>query len=387
MFSGEIAVWSGNTISKKLPAHTARCNSLHFSNGQMISGGNDGAVHIWTAASGALTKVKSFDLKDPKIRSMKPMATSVWGKGDLTLVGTRGGEIIEFGAAGAPAVLMRAHFDGELWGLAVHPTRPEVFTFGRDGLLGVWDLATRKQSKYAKLDTPGDVVAFSNAGDLLVMGMINGSFIVLDNMLKPVTKRSDRRGKAIQCIKFSPDDAVCAVGAHDMQICTYDVKTKFKPLKRMKGCSSTIEHMDFTADSAHIMVQSKAYEVLFYNVASGAMEGSGASNLKDAAWDSWTCTVGWPTEGIWQGAMDGSDVNALARSPDETCMATADDFGFVNLFSWPAPVKNASFNKNGGHSSHVTNVAFSKNTAGQKYLVSTGGEDKCIFQWKYNMDG
>jgi len=81
------------------------------------------------------------------------------------------------------------------------------------------------------------------------MGMINGSFIVLDSALKPVTKRSDRRGKAIQCIKFSPDDSVLAVGAHDMQVCTYDVRNAFKPLKRMKGCSSTIEHIDFTADS------------------------------------------------------------------------------------------------------------------------------------------
>jgi len=80
--------------------------------------------------------------------------------------------------------------------------------------------------------------------------------------------------------------------------------------------------------------------------------------------------------------MDGSDVNAVCRSPDMMCLAGADDFGFVNLYKWPAPVEAAACNKNSGHSSHVTNVAFSLNE-GQKYLVSTGGEDKCIFQWKY----
>ena len=114
------------------------------------------------------------------------------------------------------------------------------------------------------------------------MGMINGSFIVLDASLKPVTKRSERRGKAIQCMKFSPDDSYLAVGAHDMQVITYDVKNNFKPLKRMKGSSSAIEHMDFTADSQNLMIQSKAYEVLFYNVATGVRNNSGASNLKDA---------------------------------------------------------------------------------------------------------
>jgi hypothetical protein len=63
--------------------------------------------------------------------------------------------------------------------------------------------------------------------------------------------------------------------------------------------------------------------------------------------------------------MDGSDINALARSPDHTCMATADDFGFVNIFPFPAPIKGQSgYNKNGGHSSHVTNVGFTKNATG-----------------------
>jgi WD40 repeat protein len=78
MFSGKIAVWSGNAVTKELPAHTARCNSLFFSNGQLISGGNDGVVITWTAASGTLTEVSRIDLKNPTIRSNRPMATSVY---------------------------------------------------------------------------------------------------------------------------------------------------------------------------------------------------------------------------------------------------------------------------------------------------------------------
>ena len=31
-------------------------------------------------------------------------------------------------------------------------------------------------------------------------------------------------------------------------------------------------------------------------------------------------------------------------------------------------------------------MGFSRNGQGQKYLISTGGEDKAIFQWKYFMD-
>ena len=83
-------------------------------------------------------------------------------------------------SSGEPTVYLRSHFDGELSGLAVHPKNAEVYTFGRDGLLGIWDLQSRRQLKYAKLDTPGDVLAFSNKGIYFVLGLLNGQFIVLD---------------------------------------------------------------------------------------------------------------------------------------------------------------------------------------------------------------
>ena len=52
----------------------------------------------------------------------------------------------------------------------------------------------------------------------------------------------------------------------------------------------------------------------------------GASMLKDKTWASWTCTIGWPVQGIWPANSDGTDVNACDRSPDGTVLATGDDF-------------------------------------------------------------
>ena len=67
-------------------------------------------------------------------------------------------------------------------------------------------------------------------------------------------------------------------------------------------------------------------------------------------------------------------------------VATGDDFRTVKLFRYPCPVDEAAGQKYSGHSEHVTNIAFSRNESGQQYLISTGGEDKTIFQWKYFMD-
>ena len=82
---------------------------------------------------------------------MNPMATSVClGSQNAVLIGTRGGEIIEAKGTQPPAVRMRAHFDLELWGLAMHPQNTEMVTVGRDAMLPVWDvpLASRSSLKH-----------------------------------------------------------------------------------------------------------------------------------------------------------------------------------------------------------------------------------------------
>ena len=46
------------------------------------------------------------------------------------------------------------------------------------------------------------------------------------------------------------------------------------------------------------------------------------------------CALGWPVQGIWAAGMDGSDINAVARSHSGHLLATSDDLGKVNLFRY-----------------------------------------------------
>ena len=39
---------------------------------------------------------------------------------------------------------MKGHFNGELWGLAVHPMKDEFITVGEDFMLYKWDIKARK---------------------------------------------------------------------------------------------------------------------------------------------------------------------------------------------------------------------------------------------------
>ena len=144
-------------------------------------------------------------------------------------------------------------------------------------MLAVWDLKTRRQKKHCKLESGGDAIAFSNAGKFLVLGFLNGTMLVLDSNFGAVTKRRDRAGKAIQCIKFSPNDEICAAGGHDQLIMTYDAKNNFKPLKKLRGHSTTIWQMDFSLDSQNLVSDG----LLFFDIATGKHNPRGASALKN----------------------------------------------------------------------------------------------------------
>ena len=91
------------------------------------------------------------------------------------------------------------------------------------------------------------MLAYTSDATKLAIGYINGQLTVLDSEFKVLAVRKDRK-EEISEIKFSPDNSICAVGAHDRMIFTYDVRMNFKPLKKLRGHNSTIKHFDFSLD-------------------------------------------------------------------------------------------------------------------------------------------
>jgi hypothetical protein len=74
-------------------------------------------------------------------------------------------------------------------------------------------------------------------------------------------------------------------------------------------------------------------------------------------------------------SLDGTDINACANMGG--LLASVDDFGKVNLYTYPCNGTKAEKRVYHGHSSHVTNLTFVNNTR----LITTGGSDMAIFQW------
>lgn len=71
-------------------------------------------------------------------------------------------------------------------------------------------------------------------------------------------------------------------------------------------------------------------------------------------------------------------VNCVDRSKNLKYFAVGNDWGNVVLFNNPNG-EGAKGAKYRGHSEHVTNVKWCDN---DEYLISTGGYDQTIMQWK-----
>jgi microtubule-associated protein-like 6 len=381
---GNLFIWNGRSLSKAIKGHEGQVWALCRSGENMLSGGSDGMILLWDPN---MRKLQSVSVAD---YSLNPGVRSLDIKADGTvLVGTRGSEILEIKNWEEVESLVTGHFNGELWGLAIHPFQPFCATCGGDKTIRIWDLAQGTMTLAIKpLAQDMRAIDWSPDGALLVVGLMNGVILLLDaSTLGTLSNlQSSFRGKDcwIQDIKFSPNSSKVAYGAHGgasaVEISGVSNNKLVKLYTINAGLTSALTHLDWSVDGSLVVVNSQAYELKFVNVE--GKRNVSSSSVKTVEWQSWTCVLGWPVQYIWPEFADGTDINYCCKSHNGTVIATADDFGRVNLFRYPVMIPKQASKPFFGHSSHVTNVKFSHNDA---FCVSTGGNDKCVFLWATDM--
>ena len=388
--NGNLLVFSGTTFSKSKKAHKNGLICLYIKENDLgfLTGGGDGIVLIW---DNNLNKTSEIKIKTKEINSMNPKIRSVCtnDEGDI-LIGTRGGEILEI-QDNTPKICLRGHFDGELWGLCVHPKKDIYYTVGEDKLLGVWDIQTKKLIHKAVLEEKSKTIDISPDCKELAIGCESGNFYIYDSInlkLKYRIPNKESKKSAIQVLKYSPNGNYLAVSGIDgnnkgtVHIFIYNAKKKYNLLKKLRGHTSRINHMDWSEDNEYIQSCSSSYELLYHSVETGS-QITKSSNFSDTVWATWTCIFGWPVQGIWPECSSGDDINSCDVDKTRKIIVTGDDFSKVKLFRFPSPVEKAAYNQYNGHSSHVTCVRFLKNN---KHVISIGGNDKAIFQFKLNFN-
>ncbi|XP_068457918.1 echinoderm microtubule-associated protein-like 4 isoform X1 [Clinocottus analis] len=303
------------------------------------------------------------------------------GKGDEFLVGTSRNFILRGTFNDGFQVEVQGHTD-ELWGLASHPSRGMFLTCAQDRLVFAWSSVDHSLQWSRTLEEHGHCADFHPSGAVVAIGTHSGKWYVLDAETTDLVAIHTDGNEQLSLMRFSVDGGLLAVGSHDNFIYLYTVSEKGRKYSRYGKCtghSSYITHLDWSPDNNFIMSNSGDYEILYWDVPNGCKLIRNRSECKDIDWATYTCVLGYHVFGVWPEGSDGTDINALIRSHSRKVIALADDFCKVHLFAYPCSTPKAPSHKYSAHSSHVTNVSFLYNDS---HLISTGGKDTSIMQWR-----
>ncbi|XP_048456030.1 echinoderm microtubule-associated protein-like 5 [Rhincodon typus] len=375
--NGDIYVWKGINLVRTIhSAHGSGIFSMNACEEGFATGGRDGCVRLWDLNFQPITLI---DLRETDQGYRGLSVRSVCWQGDHILVGTQDSEIFEIVVheRNKPFLIMQGHCEGELWALAVHPTKPLAVTGSDDRSVRIWSLIDHALIARCNMEEAIRSVAVSSDGIHLALGMKDGSFTVLRiRDMTEVVHIKDRK-EAIHELKYSPDGSYLSVGSNDSSIDIYGVLQRYKKVGECFGSLSFITHMDWSTDSKYLQTNDGSGKRLFYSMPSGKEITN--KEIKDVQWATWTCVLGPEVNGIWPKYLDVNGINSVDANFKDQVLVTADDYGLVKLFRYPGFKRGSKFKKYIGHSAHVTNVRWSYD---YQWVLSVGGADHSVFQWQ-----
>uniref|UniRef100_A0A8C4QU63 Echinoderm microtubule-associated protein-like 2 n=1 Tax=Eptatretus burgeri TaxID=7764 RepID=A0A8C4QU63_EPTBU len=375
--NGNLYIWGKGTnrITRAVPAvHKGGVIAMSvLPSGTLVTGGKDSCLTFFDAD---LQKQAATELEEHcgAVRAL----TS--GGDEDVFVGTYNNFIVKGGPGGAFHTIARGHTD-EVWGLAAHLSRDLVLTCGADKQVFLWDTVKHQLIWSVILEEPARSADFHPTEARVAIGTYSGRWFVLDAETGEVVTQHTDGDEKLSVVRYSPDGKYLAIGSHDNYLYLYNVCENgctYKEAGKCSGHSSFVTHLDWASDSQHFMSNSGDYEILYWDV-EDCKRVTSADDVRDLEWATSSCILRFDSIGIWSQGMDGTDINAACRAHGLPILATADDFGKVHVFAWPAHIPQAPSHAYGGHSSHVTNVTCSHDDSN---LFTTGGMDGSLLQWR-----
>ncbi|XP_016129329.1 echinoderm microtubule-associated protein-like 4 isoform X5 [Sinocyclocheilus grahami] len=363
-------------ITRQIKAHDGSVFTLcQMRNGTLLTGGGkDHKIILWDHD---LNPERDIEVPD-QYGTIRAVAE---GKGEQFLVGTSRNFILRGTFNDGFQVEVQGHTD-ELWGLASHPFKELFLTCAQDRQVCLWNSVDHTLEWTRLLDEHGHCADFHPSGSVVAIGTHSGKWYALDAETRDLVAIHTDGNEQLSLLRYSIDGTLLAVGSHDNFIYLYTVSDKGRKYSRYGKCtghSSYITHLDWSPDNKFIMSNSGDYEILYWDIPNGCKLIRNRSECKDINWATYTCVLGYHVFGVWPEGSDGTDINALVRSHNRKVIALADDFCKVHLFQYPCSRPKAPSHKYSAHSSHVTNVSFMHSDS---HLISTGGKDMSIMQWR-----
>ncbi|CAF0858738.1 unnamed protein product [Adineta steineri] len=390
--TGLVFIWRLNALERAVTAHFGPIFSIFSSDNCIVTGAKEKRSLGSTRTLNPL-KMWDYDMKNERIIKLDlPPTDSICvrsvcrnSKAGKLLIGLKTSDIVEIDekSSGSQQVtLVFGHGEGQLWALSPHPTEPMFATGSYDRNLVVWNIDTK--GPIAKRDMGKEIrsVSFDCDGTLLAVGFKDGQISLVDfsmekKSLTDGNKKTRERNAAITCIRFSPNGKLLVASSENCCIDFFGIQQKeLTRLGYVTHIQDAVLQMDWSTTSQYIRASTASFQALIFRAPNGE-EIKNHEEIEKIVWNSWTSTIGDDVMGIWP--KDGKKDHVNCAHATSSTIVTGDDCGSVNLYKFPCPEPGAEHKSFSGHSDNVTNVRF---LADEKYLVSLGGDDCCIFLWK-----
>jgi len=397
----------------RIVVHTAMVGALVVTPDRtVITGGNDGHLKTWALNDTSTEMKQTFCTKEPitffdNDFEFLPRAMAYDNSTSTVYVGSKTCQIMSYNLKDNQSQILIDGHDDQVWGLTTCNKKGfehYYITGGFDGVLKMWDCKTRKILDTYEFEVDGDQkkqivqCIWSNDGMLVAAGSEDGVvylFNWFDNERRElvlvaeyeVPVKKGREPEGVSYMRFNEDDSVLAVAHMDANLYLFNISGsgstyKLEPWKPATHRAAPT-HIQWNADGTMLKVLTRDYEVAHWSLDKKARTLKFYPHIPDpdeVKWAGDPLIAGWDVEGCYQAEWDGTDLNDVSLSDDGIFLAAGDDFGMVRLFKYPAVSNKSDVHKRYlGHSSFVVGVEFCRNN---EYLITCGGNDMAIFQWR-----
>ncbi|ETO85538.1 hypothetical protein F444_00806 [Phytophthora nicotianae P1976] len=352
-----------------------------------------------------------------------PKPTSIVWKddGNFVLVATSNSCIWELNiVSGEWNLLFEAH-TGAVAACSADPTVQEAATISQEGYLRFWDLDQHLCIRRLYLGNfiNSSVKAFCMehhpTGHELSIGLSSGELLVVDchdfrvslrKSIKPTTASTANAHLGlygIAQVKYCPNGKYLAVGVKDTFVYIFDVINGYKKLHVCEGHSSAVTHLTWNMDGDILQSNAADGEILHWLISPTKGETKQITDaflIRDVQWIKLTCVFGWPTPGIWsEDSPNLVDIAAVCTTGpksvneheelENTYSTSNEDLlavacrSSIHLLKYPSH-RGAKRKVYKAHSSAITAIGFSFDDA---FLVTVGGDDGTLIQWKVVSEG
>eukprot|EP01084_Bolivina_argentea_P273583 466066_1 len=408
--SGAIYVGKENTALAILEsAHDKAVGAMKLASGKLLTAGSDRKLKTWKIGEckdkkSGLEKTWecSVEVKDSDM-VLQPRAMAYNDSTGTVFVGTKTNQIVQFEMKAEEASVIVDGHDGQIWALCTSPNEKLFATGGYDNAVKVWDADAQRCIATHECEPTDEAPKgyqfcsghWSNNGDILAFGTEDSNIVLYtwkNGTLNYVSttnippKNANAEIEGVAYLRFSNDSKLLAAAHMDSNLYIFSVDgigsaaptlEQWPPMSHIAAPTN----VQFTADSGVVKTLTRDYEIAHWTLDAKKKKGKFLTKQPDPDDTEWAddpLIAGWDTQGLYQSGWDGTDLNDATVTSDNKLIASGDDYGCVRLHNYPA-VDPENCIEYHGHAEFVVGVEFLRDDS---QLITCGGNDMAIFQWK-----